>query len=90
LAPIHTLEIAAQLMEGWEPVGEPFRVYLNHNVSIPLAATAVHGYTREFLQKHGQPPREAHERFRQYIGTLPLAKGYRDSRIHRLDRCQPR
>jgi class 3 adenylate cyclase len=26
----------------------------------------------------------------EYIGTLPLAKGYRDSRIHRLDRCQPR
>jgi len=36
--PIYTVEIAAQKMRGWEKDGEPFRVFLNHNVPIePMA-----------------------------------------------------
>ncbi|MGD0251964.1 MAG: exonuclease domain-containing protein, partial [Verrucomicrobiota bacterium] len=46
-APIHVIEIAAQLMEGSQPYGDPFQIYLNHDVPIPAAATAIHGYTRE-------------------------------------------
>lgn len=70
--PIHVVEIAAQLMEGCEPCGSPFQVYLNHNVPIPSGAFAVHGYSQEFLRENGRPPVEAHEAFRQYAGESPI------------------
>ncbi len=72
LDPIHVVEIAAQRMNGWEPVGEKFRVLLNHGVPIPPEATAVHGYTTEFLRQHGEDPFVAHARFREFVGDLPL------------------
>jgi DNA polymerase III epsilon subunit-like protein len=70
--PIHVVEIAAQLMEGWETCGEPFQIFLNHNVHIPSAAVSIYGYTREFLRVNGRPPMEAHEAFRQYAGECPI------------------
>lgn len=70
--PIHVLELSGQLMEGWEPVGEPFRRLLNHEVSIPYEATAIHGYTRDYLRKHGQNPASVYEDFRSYAQELPL------------------
>lgn len=70
--PIHVVEIAAQRMKGWEPVGEKFRVLLNHNVPIPQAAVAIHGYTEEFLRKHGEDPLKAHASFRDFAGGLPM------------------
>lgn len=70
--PIHVVEIAAQLMCGWEPCGDPFQVFLNHDVVIPSAAVAIHGYTQEFLRKHGRPPAEAHESFRKYGKDYPI------------------
>lgn len=72
LDPIHVVEIAAQRMNGWDPVGEPFRVLLNHGVPIPPEATAVHGYTTEFLRLHGKDPLVAHARFREFVCGLPL------------------
>lgn len=72
LDPIHVVEIAAQRMSGWEPVGEQFRVLLNHDVPIPPEATAVHGYTTEFLKQHGEDPLVAHARFREFASGLPL------------------
>ena len=71
-APIHVVEIAAQLMQGWNPVGQAFRVLLNHDVPIPPEVVAVHGYTRSFLREHGLEPRRAHEQFRDYLGDVPL------------------
>jgi len=71
-APIHVVEIGAQLMRGLEPCGEPFQVFLNHDVFIPPGAVAVHGYTQEFLREHGQPPVEAHEAFRRYAKDCPI------------------
>ena len=71
MEPIHVVEIAAQRMRGWTPNGEPFRVLINHNVPIPSAAVAIHGYTEEFLRKNGEDPLEAHELFRAYAGDLP-------------------
>lgn len=65
-APIHTVEIAAQAMIGWKPAGKPFQVFLNHNIRIPAAATAVHGYTSEFLADNGRDPAEAHAMFAEY------------------------
>lgn len=70
--PIFTLEIAAQRMIGWEPVGDSFRVLLNHDVTIDPAAQAVHGYSREFLRREGIDPREAHKAFRAYARELPI------------------
>lgn len=70
--PIHVVEIAAQIMEGSEPCGEPFQVFLNHDVFIPPAVVAIHGYTQEFLQEHGRPPFEAHEAFREYVSDYPI------------------
>ncbi len=71
-APIHVVEIAAQLMEDWQPCGEPFQVFLNHDVFIPPETVAIHGYTREFLRKHGRDPVEAHEAFRSYAQGCPI------------------
>lgn len=70
--PIHVVEIAAQRMNGWEPVGEKFRILINHRVPIPLEASAVHGYTEEYLEKNGVDPLVAHTLFREYAGGLPL------------------
>ncbi len=38
-APIHVVEICGQLMEGWTPIGTPFRMLLNHDVPIPWEAS---------------------------------------------------
>ncbi len=70
--PIYTLEIAAQRMRGWEPVGEPFRILLNHDVPIDPAAQAVHGYSRSYLREAGKDPHLAHEAFHAYAGELPI------------------
>jgi DNA polymerase III epsilon subunit-like protein len=70
--PIHVVEIAAQRMCGWNPVGETFRVLLNHDVRIEPAAEAVHGYSQEYLREHGADPLEAHHMFHEYAGDLPI------------------
>lgn len=70
--PIHVVELAGQLMEGWERVGEPFRMLLNHDVPIPPEAVAIHGYTQEYLRRHGQEPRHVHAAFRDYARDYPL------------------
>ena len=70
--PIHAVEIAAQRMCGWEPEGKPFQILLNHDVPIDPAAEAVHGYSREYLRKHGADPIEAHNLFHEYAQDLPV------------------
>lgn len=70
--PIHAVEIAAQRMQGWQPIGAPFRVLLNHDVPIHPAAEAIHGYSREFLHEHGICPLEAHALFHDFAGTRPI------------------
>jgi DNA polymerase III epsilon subunit-like protein len=72
LDPIHVVELSGQLMEGWERVGAPFQMLLNHDVPIPPEAVAVHGYTREYLRRHGREPRHVHEAFRDYARDYPL------------------
>jgi hypothetical protein len=48
--PIHVVEIAAQRMHGWEPVGEKFRVLLNHNIPNPRRPLAPpHSFPRPIL-----------------------------------------
>jgi DNA polymerase III epsilon subunit-like protein len=70
--PIHVVELAAQLMEGWDPVGKPFRMLLNHDVPIPPEVVAIHGYTRPFLKKYGAAPLGVYELFRNYARDYPI------------------
>jgi putative phage-type endonuclease len=70
--PIHVVELSGQLMEGWEPVGEPFQMFLNHDVPIPPEAVAIHGYTQEYLRKHGHEPVRVYQAFRDYVRDCPL------------------
>lgn len=71
--PVYPIEIAAQVMKGWEPEGEPFRSLINFDVPIEPAAVKIHKYTRNYLKNCGMPPREALQNFQQYAGDLPLA-----------------
>jgi DNA polymerase III epsilon subunit-like protein len=70
--PIFIVEMAAQRMCGTESSGEPFRVFLNHNIDIPVPAQAVHGYTRDYLAKVGIAPEAAHSHLREYVGDRPI------------------
>ena len=71
-APIFVVELAAQRMRGWEPDGGPFRKLLNQNTDIPAEASRVHGYTREILERDGEPPQHVYRDFAEYAGSLPL------------------
>ncbi len=71
-APIFVVEIGAQKMRGWEPEGAAFRKLLNQNCEIPPEASRVHGYTREILERDGEPAGAVYEAFRAYAGDLPL------------------
>ncbi len=70
--PIFVVEIAAQKMRGWEPVGEPFTKLLNQNQDIPPDASRVHGYTREILERDGESAQDVYSAFASYAGNLPL------------------
>ena len=65
-APIFVLELAAQRMSDWTPVGPPFRKLLNHNRDIPAEASRINGYTREILERDGEPPDNVHRDFAHY------------------------
>ncbi len=71
-APVFVVELAAQKMRGWLPDGEPFRKLLNQNQEIPAEASRVHGYTREILERDGEPPVQVYREFAEYAGNLPL------------------
>jgi DNA polymerase III epsilon subunit-like protein len=70
--PIHVIEVAAQLMVGWEPSGVPFRILINHGIDIDYQAKEVHGYDRYFLERNGVPPLEAYEALRDYVKDSPI------------------
>ena len=70
--PIFVVELAAQRMRGWEPYGKPFRKLLNHNADIPADASRVHGYTREILERDGEPPLQVYREFNERACGLPL------------------
>ena len=70
--PIFVVELAAQRMRGWTPDGEPFRKLLNQNAEIPGEASRVHGYTREILERDGEPAVQVYREFAEYAGNLPL------------------
>lgn len=59
-------------MCGWQPDGEPFRKLLNQNATIPAEASRVHGYTREILERDGEPALQVYREFAGYASGLPL------------------
>jgi len=71
-APIHIIELAAQRMRGWEPVGDPFRKLLNHQAEVPDEASRIHGYTRDTLERDGESPHAVHATFADYADGLPI------------------
>lgn len=71
-APIFVVELGAQRMRGWLPDGPPFRRLLNQNLDIPPASSRVHGYTREILERDGEPAAVVYRDFAAYAGGLPL------------------
>lgn len=70
--PIFVVELAAQRMRGWLPDGPPFRRLLNQNAEIPPEASRVHGYTREILERDGDPAAAVYRDFAVYVAGLPL------------------
>jgi DNA polymerase III epsilon subunit-like protein len=74
--PIRVFELAAQRMRGKECFGNPFRVFLNHNVAVSSFASAIHGYTEEFLSREGISPMLAHEQFRAYVENRPVVSHF--------------
>lgn len=70
--PIHVVEVAAQLMQGWKTMGNPFRMLLNHDVPIPSEVVAIHGYTQRFLRENGHDPFHVYELFREYAQDYPM------------------
>lgn len=71
-APIFVVEIAAQKMCGWKPIGPPFRKLLNQNAAISPEASRVHGYTREILERDGDPALDVYRDFDSYVDGLPI------------------
>lgn len=72
LPPIAVVELAAQRMRGWEPVGSPLRYLLNQNAEISAEASRVNGYTREILERDGEQPISVYRAFAEYAGESPL------------------
>ena len=66
------VELAAQRMRGWAPDGPHFRRLLDHGIAIPPEAARVNGYTREILERDGEPPLAVYEEFATYVGNRPL------------------
>ena len=71
-APVFVVELAALRMRGWDPDGAPFRKLLNQNQDISAEAACVHGYTREILERDGEPPVRVYREFAEYARNLPL------------------
>lgn len=74
--PIHVIDVAAQRFDGLTPIGDPFQVFINHEISIPEDAIAIHGYTTDFIIENGVPPSEGYGMLRQYIEDNPVVAHY--------------
>jgi len=70
--PIHAVEIAAQTMDGWTPIGEPFRKLINVEAEISTEVSRVHGYTKEILERDGFPPTAVYKQLFEYANGAPI------------------
>lgn len=67
------VELAAQKMRGWEPLGKPFRKLVQPHVDWLKGVSAAHGYSREVLERDGEPLHLVLEAFAKWCGGRPLA-----------------
>jgi len=70
--PIWTLEVAALRFRGWERVGEPIQIFLNQQKEPDPDAVDIHGYDLAFQAQRGVDPVEGLQRFRKFVGDLPV------------------
>ena len=70
--PIHAVEVAAQLMEGWQSIGESFRRLINVQAEIPSEVSRIHGYTKEILERDGYPPTKVYKELFEYADGAPI------------------
>ena len=69
---ILVVDLGAQRMRGWLPEGPPFHRLLNRGVNVSPETTRAHGYTRETLERDGEPVEAVYEAFADYVQELPL------------------
>ncbi|MBE7496235.1 MAG: exonuclease [Verrucomicrobiaceae bacterium] len=67
------VELAAQKMRGWEPLGKPFRKLVQPHVDWLKGVSVAHGYSREVLERDGEPLHLVLEAFAKWCGGRPLA-----------------
>ena len=66
------VELAAQKMRGWEPFGLPFRKLVQPNADWVKGVSLSHGYSRDVLERDGEPLRSVLNTFSQWCGGFPL------------------
>ena len=72
-APIHVVDLGAQLMRGWEPEGTSFQRLINTAGYISPEASRIHGYTKEILERDGFPPQDVYGEFsKEFLLGLQL------------------
>ena len=71
-APIHVVDIGAQLMCGWEPEGPSFQRLINTAGYISPEVSRIHGYTKEILERDGFPPHDVYGEFSKYCQNHPI------------------
>lgn len=72
-SPVYAVEIAAQRFRGFEPVGPAFHTMVDPGVLIPPEATDVHGYTDEYVRRHGLGSHESYRYLISYVGNRRIA-----------------
>ena len=71
-APVHVLALGAQRMRGWMSEGPSFHRLFDPGRDVPLETVRAHGYTREILERDGEPAEWVYEAFADYAVGLPL------------------
>ena len=70
--PLYVIGLAARKMRGWEPEQTGFARLINRQVAVSRQVTRSSGYSRELLERDGEPMTEVHKAFRSYADGLPL------------------
>lgn len=66
------VELAGQKMRGWEPVGQPFRELVQPHMDWLTGVSASHRYSRDVLERDGEPLSSVVVKFSEWCGDFPL------------------
>ncbi|MBK8036642.1 MAG: exonuclease [Verrucomicrobiaceae bacterium] len=69
----HLVELAARKMQGWEPIGQPFRKLVQPPLDWLTGVSATHGYSRNILERDGEALQLVLQAFANWCGSSPLA-----------------